>query len=187
MNPIRKKLMAMLVPLLFTLLSLQTTFAYYDPGVQRWLNRDPIGEYGFEALRHHRSSKSHQFIALLRRIGGNNLYAFVQNEPTGHSDPLGLVSLACESAIEQAEAAQDLWMSEPSAESLAAFGAAIQKMIKACKPPPLPPTPPWCPPSRWVPPYIPPLTPPQQQACGWAVVGGAAVWICIIIFSPVGV
>jgi hypothetical protein len=41
--------------------------AYYDPGVQRWINRDPIGERG-----------------------GKNLYAFVRNVPLDSWDSYGL-------------------------------------------------------------------------------------------------
>jgi RHS repeat-associated protein len=45
------------------------TFRAYDPGLQRWLNRDPIGEQG-----------------------GLNLFGFVDNSPVNQSDPLGLFS-----------------------------------------------------------------------------------------------
>ena len=41
--------------------------AYYDPGVQRWINRDPIGERG-----------------------GLNLYKFTANSPVNDLDPQGL-------------------------------------------------------------------------------------------------
>ena len=40
--------------------------AFYDPGVQRWINRDPIAE-----------------------SGGFNLYCFLRNEPTAHLDSFG--------------------------------------------------------------------------------------------------
>ena len=46
------------------------THRFYDPNLQRWLNRDPIG-----------------------RRGGKNLYAFVNNSPTGVFDPLGLIGI----------------------------------------------------------------------------------------------
>ena len=42
--------------------------AFYDPGVQRWVNRDPIQE-----------------------DGGVNLHGFVGNEPCANVDPSGLV------------------------------------------------------------------------------------------------
>ena len=45
----------------------RTAHAYYDPGIQRWINRDPIAEKG-----------------------GLDLYAFVLNSPVVHLDPNGL-------------------------------------------------------------------------------------------------
>jgi hypothetical protein len=47
MNLIRKKLIAILIGVLFTFISHQTACAYYDPGVQRWINRDPLGDNAF--------------------------------------------------------------------------------------------------------------------------------------------
>jgi uncharacterized protein RhaS with RHS repeats len=41
--------------------------AYYDPGVQRWINRDPVQEWG-----------------------GPNVYTYVGNDPINYVDPLGL-------------------------------------------------------------------------------------------------
>ena len=46
---------------------LGTASAFYDPGAQRWINRDPIEEKG-----------------------GVNLYRFVENEPIDKTDILGL-------------------------------------------------------------------------------------------------
>jgi RHS repeat-associated protein len=46
-------------------------YRYYDPTVQRWMNRDPIAE-----------------------LGGDNLYGFVQNDPIRNLDSLGLCSSA---------------------------------------------------------------------------------------------
>jgi RHS repeat-associated protein len=42
---------------------------YYNPGMGRWLNRDPIGE-----------------------LGGANLYGYVGNDPVNRFDPLGLAA-----------------------------------------------------------------------------------------------
>ncbi len=44
--------------------------AYYDPGVQRWINRDPVGS-----------------------LGGDNLHGFCHNSPINRIDPNGRVSL----------------------------------------------------------------------------------------------
>jgi RHS repeat-associated protein len=46
-------------------------YRFYDPGMQRWLNRDPLGENG-----------------------GSNLYGFVENEPFNKADAFGFVGCA---------------------------------------------------------------------------------------------
>jgi RHS repeat-associated protein len=55
--------------------------AYYDPGVQRWINRDPVREPGSEVVRD-------------GSVGGvddtPNGYGFVGNAPISSTDPLGL-------------------------------------------------------------------------------------------------
>jgi RHS repeat-associated protein len=45
-------------------------YRFYDPGTQRWLNRDPIGE-----------------------DGDLNIYAYADNEPASLSDPYGLTTM----------------------------------------------------------------------------------------------
>ncbi len=44
-------------------------YRFYAPVIERWLNRDPLGE-----------------------TGGINLYAYVQNDPVDWVDPWGLIS-----------------------------------------------------------------------------------------------
>jgi hypothetical protein len=46
MNAVLEKL-KFVVPLLALLASSEPARAWYDPGVQRWINRDPISERGF--------------------------------------------------------------------------------------------------------------------------------------------
>jgi RHS repeat-associated protein len=56
-------------------------YRFYDPNLQRWLNRDPLGEPGFEVLRGDDTDV----------LGdGPNRYAFVQNSPVNYHDDDGL-------------------------------------------------------------------------------------------------
>jgi len=63
-------------------------YRYYDPNLQRWVNRDPIGEPGFEVLRFERN-KSSRLMALLGQMGGVNLYEFEKNSPIYGLDAWG--------------------------------------------------------------------------------------------------
>ncbi len=66
-------------------------YRYYDPSTGRWLNCDPLGELGFETLRHGRANL----------LGdGPNLYAFVQNNPVDRTDSLGLAISSIDGAME---------------------------------------------------------------------------------------
>jgi len=56
--------------------------AYYDPGVQRWITRDPIVESGFRNARHRHP--------LPPRVEAN-VYAYVGCNPLTRYDPLGLI------------------------------------------------------------------------------------------------
>jgi RHS repeat-associated protein len=57
-------------------------YRYHDPSTGRWLNRDPLGELGFEVMRHHRK---------VNPMGdGPNPYAFVGNNPITRVDYFGL-------------------------------------------------------------------------------------------------
>ncbi len=59
-------------------------YRFYDPNLQRWPNRDPLGEAGFELLRHAGVKVTDKW------DGDPNLYDFVANNPENSFDPLGL-------------------------------------------------------------------------------------------------
>ena len=89
MKLIQKKMSAMLIGVFFTLISHQTTCAYYDPGVQRWINRDPRGESAFEVRRIHAVVPVGLLVpAELLELA--NLYVVVRNAPVNFVDPDGL-------------------------------------------------------------------------------------------------
>ena len=50
-------------------------------GRHEWPNHDPIGEPGFEVLRHGKANV---------RAGSSNLYEFVKNDAIDYNDPFGL-------------------------------------------------------------------------------------------------
>jgi RHS repeat-associated protein len=76
-------------------------YRFYDPGLQRSPNRDPLGEPGFEVL-----SGGDLSVA----GGGPNLYEFVDNNPVGQFDAEGLEPCnATEIATCQARAAKRGW------------------------------------------------------------------------------
>ena len=53
---------------------------FYDASVGRWINRDPLGELGFDMMRLGRSEVWGD---------GPNLYVFVENAPVNIFDPTG--------------------------------------------------------------------------------------------------
>ncbi len=60
----------------------QAASAFYDANLGRWINRDPIGEPGFEKVARDLTGG---------RSDSLNLYAFVSNDPIDNVDPLGLL------------------------------------------------------------------------------------------------
>jgi RHS repeat-associated protein len=66
-------------------------YRLYGPNLQRWPNRDPMGEPGFEALRQKQARLA---------ADGPNAYSFLHNQPTGKVDLLGLS--ACTDACKNA-------------------------------------------------------------------------------------
>ena len=167
------------VALLAYWVGLCNAIAFYDPGQQRWLNRDPIGEQGFTLLQS-RNSNLLRFVEMFRQIGGNNVYKFVRNQPTDLYDDRGLApgsptgpnSLACIAAGDQLQAAVKQYFDDPSEVNELLVDAAIAARDVACSPPP-PPDPPnnSCP-------IIPPMPPQVKKQCTWAVVAGIAYWVC---------
>jgi hypothetical protein len=57
--------------------SLHNASAYYDPGVQRWLNRDPISEKGHAILRNNQLylARSHYDFVFVENTGPNKIDA----------------------------------------------------------------------------------------------------------------
>lgn len=72
------------------------TLAFYDPSLQRWLNRDPLGEFGaqnpiessnpllIETARLNESASEFRFSDAM------HLYRHDHNDPVNRLDPLGL-------------------------------------------------------------------------------------------------
>ncbi len=59
-------------------------YRFYDPNLQRWLNRDPIGEPGFGLLSDYDTAAEDE----------GNLYTFVDNRPIDEWDLFGLAAAA---------------------------------------------------------------------------------------------
>jgi RHS repeat-associated protein len=73
----------------------------YDPHLQRWLNRDQIGELGFETVRNVLPFRFRSFVRQLRERP--NLYTFLRNRAENNIDPLGLSQWSdaeCEELLE---------------------------------------------------------------------------------------
>lgn len=64
---------------------------YYAPELQRWLNRDPLGDQGFIALR--AGSLKMTYVPIAERADGPNLFTFVTNRPLDSVDPYGTISV----------------------------------------------------------------------------------------------
>src|SRR2546422_9847928 len=60
-------------------------YRFYDPNLQRWINRDPVNELGHRLLRRDLSTGS-----VPHRTEEENLYAFVHDDPIDVVDALGL-------------------------------------------------------------------------------------------------
>ena len=61
-------------------------YRFYDPNLQRWLNKDPIGDQGFRSLEHKN---------LIANKGDLNLYVFTSNRSLNDFDLFGLSCGKC--------------------------------------------------------------------------------------------
>lgn len=68
----------------FLLTGVHQANAWYSPSQQRWINRDPIAERGFELAFKGRT---------LRHAGDPNQYVYAENDPVNNGDSLGLQSI----------------------------------------------------------------------------------------------
>ena len=66
-------------------------FRFYDPELQRWANRDPIEEEGFETIRKP---------AIEEQADGPNAYGFVLNNPANYMDTDGLGAITSPAAVQ---------------------------------------------------------------------------------------
>src|SRR5207249_9602456 len=57
-------------------------YRFYDPNLQRWLNRDPLADVGFKFVR---------ALPVPRVFGESNLYTFVMNDGVNNIDSYGLL------------------------------------------------------------------------------------------------
>ena len=87
MKPTNRKL-AVALTALTLIATVQTSLAMYDPGLQRWINRDPLDEPGFEIVRNRLHVGSSPYRPA-EKIEGPNLYDFVHNSPLAFIDPYG--------------------------------------------------------------------------------------------------
>ena len=108
MSTLRTSLLAALLSMLF--FSPTSAPAYYDPGTQRWLNRDPLADIGSCAYKagtqRGLSKDSSNDIAFqsfrARRLEEGqtgNLFYFLGNSPPGRRDPFGLDHLPNTSSL----------------------------------------------------------------------------------------
>ena len=76
-----------------TMLPFQAAYAFYDPSLGRWLNRDPVNEPGAQLVRNIQTAEgvttempSHW---INRTSDKENLFVFVHNDPINLVDPWG--------------------------------------------------------------------------------------------------
>ncbi|HEV7924500.1 MAG TPA: RHS repeat-associated core domain-containing protein, partial [Verrucomicrobiae bacterium] len=119
-------------------------YRHYDPNLQRWASRDPIGELGFEAIR---DVMPIQLRALVRQLKpSQDLYTFLQNRPANDIDPLGLTPWSdeeCEALLENIQTLCAMGLLGEMDPTAAADEATGLKSLyeEFCDDPPTPPPP----------------------------------------------
>ena len=113
-------------------------YRFYDPSLQRWANRDPYGELGFEADRRVLPVLLWQSLASGEILEGPNIYAFVHNSPGRYMDRNGLASTAFCNAFAHFLIAAYIPGSGVSPAAIAALNTLYQAM---CGDPPHAPMP----------------------------------------------
>lgn len=79
-----------LLMLLLLLFTSEATYAFYDPQTQRWVNRDPLGEPGFEPARNTFEIKRQALQKPPKHAQEANLYEALANSPLNLIDSDGL-------------------------------------------------------------------------------------------------
>jgi len=62
----------------------------YDPNLQRWLNRDPLGDVGFRVARNFGRVPLLHIAIMERGYSGPNLYEYLKNRSINLVDPFGM-------------------------------------------------------------------------------------------------
>lgn len=99
-----KRVTVMLCVVLWGLLAQEKAFAFYNPSTGRWLNRDPIQDHAFGAIRvHNLAPSTFRPVKTIRPrpaeldVYQGNPYQFVFNAPANYYDYDGLWVVCCRS------------------------------------------------------------------------------------------
>lgn len=77
-------------------------YRYYDADLQRWSNRDPLGEQGFESRRNEIRADVRYLLPSAETLEWPDLVRFVANNPNSRFDSLGLTLQDCLNAADKA-------------------------------------------------------------------------------------
>jgi RHS repeat-associated protein len=77
-------------------------YRFYEPSLQRWLNRDPIGESGYTTMIARTGGPRLGILrAFAEQLEGPNLYCFVVNNSLSSVDLFGLTDFNCQQSLQQ--------------------------------------------------------------------------------------